>query len=116
MLNETSTPIGIYEWTKPVIAELPLEAGMWLVICTDGVLEAGHYFGRSLDVAAALVDLAGRSGASSSSMAEDILGQAVQLDQGRPQDDMSVLVLHLAPRVAGDGVRRLAVRFPLPYL
>jgi hypothetical protein len=45
-------------------------------------------------------------------LADGLLEQALALDQGRPHDDISVLVLRVLDR-EGDGVRRLAVTLPL---
>jgi len=45
-------------------------------------------------------------------LADDLLAYAVKLDEGRPADDISVLVLKVAPR-NGDEVRRMTVRLPI---
>jgi serine phosphatase RsbU (regulator of sigma subunit) len=49
---------------------------------------------------------------SAQQLADGLLAQALALDEGRPHDDISVLVLRVLDR-AGDGVRRLALRLPL---
>jgi len=46
-------------------------------------------------------------------LADALLARAVELDQGRPGDDISVVVLSVVSRQAPDAVRRLAVRFPI---
>jgi hypothetical protein len=48
--NEPSEPIGIHAGIKPVITELPVVANTWVVVFTDGVLEAGQRFGASFDI------------------------------------------------------------------
>ena len=112
--DEPSEAIGIHDRTKPVIQELPLLANTWLVLFTDGVFEAGELSGAAFDIAAWVArELQARPGPASD-LADAILAQAIALDRGRPQDDMTVLVLALLPRVSDDGVRRLTVRFPLP--
>jgi hypothetical protein len=45
-------------------------------------------------------------------IADTLLREAVALDNGRPRDDISVLVASVLP-AQGDGVRRLAVKLPL---
>ena len=45
-------------------------------------------------------------------LADALLEQAVRLDENRPADDISVLVLKVSP-LSGDNVRRMAVRLPL---
>ena len=46
-------------------------------------------------------------------LADALLGRAVELDQGRPCDDITVVVVSVVPRQQTDGVRRLSVRFPI---
>jgi hypothetical protein len=45
-------------------------------------------------------------------LADGLLAQAVSLDEDRPADDISVLVLKVTAR-DGDNVRRMAVRLPI---
>ena len=47
-------------------------------------------------------------------LADDILAGAVDCDQGRPTDDISVLVVAVRPALPdADDVRRLSVDFPI---
>jgi hypothetical protein len=41
------------------------------------------------------------------------LARAVELDRGRPADDISVVVVSVVARQQPDDVRRLSVRFPI---
>ncbi len=113
-LDESSQAIGVYPWTKPIISELPVAANTWVIVFTDGVLDAGHRFGTSLDVAGLVATFISQGASNAPALADTILAHAVELDHGRPQDDMSVLVLAILPREQVDDVRRLTVRFPLP--
>jgi hypothetical protein len=45
-------------------------------------------------------------------LADALLAEAVHLDENRPADDISVLVLKVVPRM-GDDVRRMTVRLPI---
>ena len=45
-------------------------------------------------------------------LADSLLAQAVSLDDNRPADDISVLVLKVTSRT-GDNVRRMTVRLPI---
>nr|MBC7246043.1 serine/threonine-protein phosphatase [Chloroflexota bacterium] len=114
MLNEPSQAIGIYASTKPSITEIPIAANIWVVAFTDGVLDAGSRFGTSFDVVECVAHQLKQSQCTASLLADVILARAMELDRGRPQDDMSVLVLALVPSEAVDNIRRLTVRFPLP--
>jgi len=114
-LNEPSEAIGLYDRTKPVITEFPIAADTWVVAFTDGVLEAGGRCGSSFDVAVWAEAVIARKECTAQALADAVLARAVELDQGRPQDDMSVLVLALLPAPEHmDGARRLSIRFPLP--
>jgi serine phosphatase RsbU (regulator of sigma subunit) len=112
ILDEPSQPLGIYRGTKPLVTELPLEAGITVVVFTDGVLAAGERSGQRLDVASLLRAWQGEGG-NAQALADEILARAVALDQGRPRDDISVLVLTVTPRQCENGVRRLTVSFPV---
>jgi serine phosphatase RsbU (regulator of sigma subunit) len=112
-MASSSVPIGIYSNTKPVITELPLEPGTHLVVFTDGILEAGRQSDRRLDVATLVPELLAATPDDPQSLADALLERAVAADQGRPRDDISVLVVTVATRDDGDDVRRMAVSFPL---
>ncbi|MBC7233090.1 MAG: SpoIIE family protein phosphatase [Chloroflexi bacterium] len=113
-LDEPTQPIGIYMGTKPIITEIPIAANIWVITFTDGVLHAGRRFGTPFDVMAYAAPLVKQNQCTASALADALLARAIELDQGRPQDDMSVLVLALVPIQTTDNIRRLAVRFPLP--
>ncbi len=115
-LDEPSQAIGVYTRTKPVITELSVASDTWIIVFTDGVLDAGRRFGASFDVAGMAAAFIARGDDDAAALADAILARAVELDKGRPQDDMSVLVLALVPRKQIDHARRLTVRFPLPPL
>ena len=113
LLDEPSTPIGIYSHTKPVITELPLEPGTYLIAFTDGVLEAGQQSGQQLDLTALVPDLLTATAGQPQALADALLNQAVVADQGRPRDDISVLVVAVLLDSNGDDVRRMSVSFPI---
>jgi serine phosphatase RsbU (regulator of sigma subunit) len=45
-------------------------------------------------------------------LADSLLEQAMRLDNHRPVDDISVLILKVSPRTSDD-VRRMTVRLPI---
>lgn len=111
-LDTPSQPVGIYPMTRPEITELPVEAGMVVLIYTDGVAHAGRRRGKHLDVEAWLRGRVSCPAPSAQEIADDLLAAAVELDEGRPGDDVSVLVLTI--REAEDSqTRRLALSLPL---
>jgi len=112
LLDEPSEPIGVRRGTKPQITEMPLTAGTVVVVYTDGLEMAGARSSCIFDVPAATRQMAADSSMNAQRLADGLLQQALALDQGRPHDDISVLVLYVTDR-AGDDVRRVALRLPL---
>jgi serine phosphatase RsbU (regulator of sigma subunit) len=112
LLDEPSGPVGVRRGTKPQIAELPTEAGTMVVVYTDGLETAGARSSRVFDVPAMVRELTGKGNVSAQQLADRLLERALALDEGRPHDDISVLVLRVLDR-AGDDVRRLVLRIPL---
>lgn len=111
LLDQPSTPVGIYSWTKPVIAEVPLRPGITVVVYTDGLLHAGEHRGGTMDLPA-VVERMVAEGKNARQIADGLLEQALALEAGRPRDDISVLVLQVLPGEQGQ-IRTLSVRMPL---
>lgn len=111
-LNEESRPIGLYRDTRPVITEVNLEPGLTVVAFTDGIVHAGSRTGESLDISEILAELLDEEEPTAQYLADVLLEQAVRLDQGRPVDDISVIVMRVLSRI-GDDVRRMSVRLPV---
>jgi serine phosphatase RsbU (regulator of sigma subunit) len=111
-LDSESIPVGIYRNTLPVISEIPLETGMTVVVFTDGLIHAGSNYGQSLEVETTVRALLEDGDPSPQTIADSLLEQAVQLDQGRPTDDISVVVLRVM-RHRGDTARRMSLRLPV---
>lgn len=112
VLDEPSQPVGVRHDTKPQITELPLVAGTAVVIYTDGLGAAGVRSSNALDVPAAVRALMDQGSADAQHLADGLLQRALELEEGRPHDDISVLVLRILAREGG-GVRRLAVQLPI---
>ncbi len=115
LLDEPSQAIGIHVRTRPVIAELPIEPEFHIVAFSDGVLSAGERYGERLEVPAFVREqvLAGGGRACADTLAEALLARALELERGRPGDDVSVAVLSIVPRRQPDDIRRLTARFPI---
>jgi serine phosphatase RsbU (regulator of sigma subunit) len=115
LLDEPSQPIGIHSRTRPVISELPIALDLHVIVYTDGILSAGERYGERWDapsfVQAHLVGCG--PGLCARDLADALLRRAVELDRGRPADDISVVVLSVMARQHPDDVRRFSVRFPI---
>jgi serine phosphatase RsbU (regulator of sigma subunit) len=118
-LDEPSQPIGVHRNTKPHIAELPIEPNTYIVVFTDGIDNAGVRYGETLDLPTLITQYVGEGAASTATphsargLADLILARAIELDQGRPGDDMSIVVLAVVSRRTVDGARRMDIHFPL---
>jgi serine phosphatase RsbU (regulator of sigma subunit) len=110
-LDEPSQPVGIYRNTKPIITELPLQAGLTVVAFTDGMVTAGHRKSKNIDIPAEMVFCTANE-YSAQQIADHLIEQALDLDDHRPIDDVSIVVLQVASN-RGDKVRRMSVLLPL---
>ncbi len=112
--NEPSTAIGLYPNTKPVITQHEISVQTYIIVFTDGVFYAGQRYGADMDLGNYLASLRCDQECPAHVIAESILSRAMELDHGRPNDDMSVLVLAAVARQEDEPqIRRMEVRFPL---
>lgn len=112
ILEEPSLPVGIYRGTRPVITEIPIETGLTAVMFTDGLIHAGERNGQHLDLPTCLRALLLDEAAPPQMIADSLLEQAFKLDESRPVDDISVVVVGVLSS-GEDEVRRMLVRLPL---
>lgn len=111
-IGSESDSIGTSRNTRPVITEIPVEPGLVIVIYTDGLVHAGERVGRPMDVCTSLNAMLEEQDPSPQAIADALLAEAVNLDEDRPADDISVVVLKVLKRL-GDDVRRMTVRLPM---
>ncbi len=116
MLDDPSESVGVHVRLRPVIVELPLVAGQTVIGFSDGVLHAGARKGHPLDLAGLLADPDCCSGLPAQQISDRLLNTALACDDGRPADDITVVVVRVLPDDNGSGpaVRRMAVSFPVP--
>jgi serine phosphatase RsbU (regulator of sigma subunit) len=114
--DDECNPIGIYRDTRPLISEVPLEPGLTVVLFTDGLVHAGSRSGENLDIQtflqAIIEDDVEEEQYTPQEIANSLLTHAVHLDQGRPVDDISVVVIKVTSQES-DSVRRMTVELPL---
>lgn len=114
-VSSPSESIGRSKNIRPSITEIPLESGVTIVIFTDGIKNAGERTGESIDLCTLLKATLEDQDPEPQSLADKILNQAVRLDQNRPNDDMSVVVLRVVP-TSEDQIRRMTVSLPVPSI
>ncbi len=86
---------------------------MLVVVYTDGLQHAGSLSGTiTFDPIAAIKEMHAEGDWDAQLVADLLLNQAVELDSGRPRDDISVMVATVTEKL-GDDSRRLNGRFPL---
>lgn len=112
IMEEESIPLGTSRNVRPLITEIAIEPGLIIVIYTDGLVHAGKRRGMPMDVGAMLRSVLDDQDPTPQMLADSLLAQAISLDDNRPADDISVLVLKVTARM-GDNVRRMAVRLPI---
>ncbi len=118
VLDEESSSIGFHRNIRPVITQIEMQAGLTVVIFTDGILHAGSREGRSMAITTCLQSVLEEENPSSQTIADSLLHHALRLDQGRPNDDVTVVVLRVLPMEATDSrygenlIRRMTVRLP----
>ncbi len=120
-LDEPCDAIGIYRNTKPNIVEFPLVPGLTAVVFTDGIWSAGHRSGGAMDVAGAAslnggtkaVSEASAGKSSAKAVADRVLEAALDLDNGRPNDDSTVLVIMVGSHQWEQKIRRMEISLPI---
>jgi serine phosphatase RsbU (regulator of sigma subunit) len=112
MIGDESLPLGTSRNVRPVITEIAIQLGLTIVIYTDGILHAGERRGNPMNAGEFIRSVLEDQDPSPQSLADSLLNHAVRLDEGRPADDISVLVLKVASH-GQDNVRRMTVRLPL---
>lgn len=113
LLDQPSNPVGIYVRTKPNMTELPLVAETAVIVFTDGLTSAGEFTGKQIDVPELVRELTTYGLLDAQRIADALLAAALEADDGRPNDDISVLVMTVTDEESRDGARRLALRMPL---
>jgi serine phosphatase RsbU (regulator of sigma subunit) len=111
-IDVESIPLGTSRDVRPLITEIAIEPGLTIVIFTDGVSHAGERRGTPMDITEAIQSMLEDQDPSPQMLADALLAQAIWLDENRPADDISLLVLKVTP-LTGDSARRMTVRLPL---
>lgn len=104
--------IGTYRKTRPAMTELPADPGSVLLTFSDGLMNAGRRYGQTIVWEAWDERLGLTRPDAIETFVQDLMDEALNLEHGRPTDDVSVMALALE----GDddsALRRL--RASIPY-
>ncbi len=106
-LDEPSERVGFHRNTKPVITEIPIVVGTIIVVFTDGLRHAGSLSGLNCyEPFLAMRRMLAEGITDADTLSNTLLHEAYELDNGRPRDDISVLVVSV--HEGDDQVRRLS--------
>jgi len=111
--NEESISLGTSRNLRPIITELEIQPGLAIVLFSDGISHAGERKGQPMNISEAIQSMIEQD-SSPQYLADTLLAHAVQLDDNRPADDISVVVLKVSTKTE-DNVRRMSVRLPIGY-
>jgi len=101
-LSSTSEPIG----------ELPIKPGMAIIVFSDGVFHAGQDNPQNPNICTIIEAFIEEQEPTEKEIADFLLNRAIRLDDGRPNDDMSIIVMLVSPR-STDHIRRMSVSMML---
>ncbi len=111
VIDTPAQAVGIYARTRPQIEEAPLRPGLIAIGFSDGVWSAGERRGERFDLLQAVESFPTTLNARA--YADEILAQALRLEQGRPSDDLTVVAIRVSGLVVDD-VRRMRINIPIP--
>lgn len=113
-LDDPSNSVGVYRNTRPSITEIPLEAGLTVAIFTDGLTHAGTRSGNYINIPEVFSSLCGEYPLREHAqlIVDGLMKAALEADDNRPVDDVSVVVLRVV-NAREDKVRRMQVSIPL---
>lgn len=98
----------------PMITEIPIETGTVIVMLSEGILRAGKNTGEKTDITDLILNVIEDSEEmSADQIAGFFLGSASAMDENKPQDDMTAIVI----KVSGNAearARRMLVTSPVP--
>ncbi len=111
-LSAESEPIGTHMDITPTIVELQIQPDMAAIAFSDGAYHAGHQDQQISDICTTLESLIEEQELYAQDVADFLLNRAIRMDDGRPQDDMSIIVMSVLPK-STDKIRRLNVAMTL---
>jgi serine phosphatase RsbU (regulator of sigma subunit) len=111
-IDMESIPLGTSRDVRPSIIEIPIEPNLTIVLYTDGLVHAGDRHGTPMNSMEVIDSLLDEQSPNAQEIADTLLAHAVNLDDNRPSDDISVVVLKVTA-LNGDTVRRMNLRVPI---
>lgn len=113
VLDSQCPPIGAGKMVRPSVTQIPMEEGLVLVAATDGITSAGKRFGGGFTLQGVFETIRTTDKADTDALSDAILRQAVELDGGKPEGDMTVMALSLLADTGRPRIARLSVGFQI---
>jgi serine phosphatase RsbU (regulator of sigma subunit) len=110
--DEEISSIGVHKRMKPLMYQIPLEMGMLLVSYTDGIQAAGRKRGKVMNFGMIEKIITENHAEDATFIAESILEYALALDDYRPGDDMTVVVMGISDKERVHNIQKMSVSFP----
>lgn len=110
VIGGEAPPLGVYRGAVPATDIAPVSLTLACLVTSDGVRGAAGRVGRSLDLAGSLARTANLGGDRA---AHAILVEAINVDDGRPRDDMAVACITFETLGPGQSTRLVSARAPL---
>ncbi|OLZ08612.1 PP2C family protein-serine/threonine phosphatase [Sulfobacillus thermosulfidooxidans] len=110
-LEGGSEVIGTYRKTRPAMTELPLIPDTILLTFSDGVINAGKRFGKSLPWDMIEQELKSLEVKDLEEWVNDLMTRTLALDKDRPSDDVSIVALGIRSDVQ-NAIRTLSASIP----
>ncbi|GMB02105.1 PP2C family protein-serine/threonine phosphatase [Pelosinus sp. IPA-1] len=110
--DEEISSIGVHKRMKPLMYQIPLEMGMLLVSYTDGIQAAGRKRGKVMNFGMIEKIISENHAEDATFIAESILEYALTLDDYRPGDDMTVVVMGISDKERVHNIQKMSVSFP----
>jgi serine phosphatase RsbU (regulator of sigma subunit) len=105
--------IGTRKISEPSIYQLEIKPDTLVVSFTDGIVNAGKWYGNPWDLSQILGHVRKALEESTISPAFYVLQQAICADEEKPKDDMTVACLSILPYGKPHRIRRMIVSMPL---
>lgn len=110
--GEEVNPIGVHKHMKPLMNQIPLEVGTIVVTYSDGIQAAGRKRGNTMNQDKLYRYIRENEPEEVDFIAQSILEYALELDEYRAGDDMTVVAMGVSGREAAYKIQRMSVSFP----
>lgn len=111
MVQGSVGPVGLYRHSRPAIEQYEIAEGLSIIVYSDGIVNAGSRRRQPFD-ALGWVTTELPAQAVAHDVADGLLAAALAVDEGRPNDDMTVVAVTITGTSQPQPVRRMRVSFP----